>query len=168
MRAKSAPTILRLLLDAIGCRSKRQRLHFWVGVSALALFVFMSTRRSLKKHCEIVWRDNAPTHHISRETFNKAIASGWIVQTGERIATIAHGVKAQLHNGVLWLEDAAAKATIWIYTSWISINRISPVIEGDYYKRELLSQYGNVKSHRPEPDGTWIERCDWKESLGTT
>lgn len=134
----------------------------------------------------ILWNDKLAGHVVSREVFDKAIASRWIAaepptidQDGNEVpstvARVVSGVKAALQNGALWLEDAARKAAVWIYTSWISIDRNSPIIEGEYWKRELLKQYGNVKSRRPEPVGEdckhsgeqcapWVRRMDWEAS----
>lgn len=118
-----------------------------------------------RKKYTIIWSDKLAGHVVSREVFNRALASGWIIRTADDAAVVAHGVKAALHAGALCLEDMARKAMIWIYTSWISIDRDSPVIQGEHWEREIVKQYGNIKSHRVEPDGTWIERCDWKASL---
>lgn len=143
---------------------------------ALALFVFMARRlpNHKRRKYRIIWNDRLAGHVVSREVFDKAIASGWIIRTADDAAVVAHGVKAALHAGALCLEDLARKAAVWIYTSWISIDRNSPVIEGEYYHRELLKQYGNVKSHRPEPVGEdckhgsqcapWVRRMDWQAS----
>lgn len=114
-------------------------------------------------------------HVVSRGTFVRAVASGWIVPTADDTAVIAPGVKAILCAGALCLEDVARKAMVWIYTSWIAIDRNSPVIEGEYYHCELLKQYGNIKSHRPEPVGEdckhsgeqcapWVRRMNWEAS----
>ena len=63
------------------------------------------------------------------------------------------------------LEDLAEKALIWIYTSWISIDRMSPIIQGEYFVRDIQREYGNLRSKPVEPDGDWLDRCDWKVSL---
>lgn len=118
-----------------------------------------------KQKYTIIWSDRLAGHNVSREVFNRALASGWIVRTAESTAVVAHGVKAALRAGALCLEDLAEKALIWIYTSWISIDRDSPVIQGEYYMRDIQKEYGNLRSKRVEPDGTWIDRCDWKVSL---
>jgi len=118
-----------------------------------------------RKKYTIIWSDRLAGHVVSREVFNRAIASGWIVRTADDAAVVAHGVKAALHAGALCLEDMARKAMIWIYTSWISIDRNSPVIQGEYFVRDIQREYGNIKSKKVEADGTWIDRCDWEASL---
>jgi hypothetical protein len=118
-----------------------------------------------KQKYTIIWSNKLAGHVVSREVFNRALASGWIVRTADDAAVVAHGVKAALHAGALCLEDIAKKAMIWIYTSWISIDRDSPIIQGEYFVRDIQREYGNVKSKKVEPDGTWIERCDWEVSL---
>ena len=144
------------------------------------LSVFMARRlpSHKKRKYKIIWNDRIAGHVgvVSRETWKAAIASGWIVPMAEEcVAVVAFGVKVTFKNGMLWLEDTYRKALIWIYTSWIAIDRNSPVIEGDYWKRELLKQYGNIKSHRPEPVGDdckhpgeqcplWVRRLDWEAS----
>lgn len=125
--------------------------------------------RHLERHkrqkYSIVWGGSEGVHGVSREVFNRAIASGWIIATSQNTAVVAHGVWAELRAGVLCLKDTARKALIWIYTSWISIDRDSPVIQGEYYMRDIQKEYGNLRSKRVEPDGGWIERCDWEVSL---
>lgn len=134
---------------------------------ALALFVFMARRlpNHKKQKYTIIWSNKLAGHVVSRDVFNRALASGWIIRTGSDVAVVAHGVKAALRAGALCLEDLAEKALIWIYTSWISIDRMSPVIQGEYFVRDIRNEYGNLRSKKVEPDGTWIDRCDWKVSL---
>lgn len=129
-----------------------------------------------RKKYTIIWSNKLAGHVVSREVFNRALASGWIVadrptvDEGGKIvpstsACVAPGVKAALHAGALCLEDMAHKALIWIYTSWISIDRDSPIIQGEYFTRDIQREYGNLKSKKVEADGTWIDRCDWEASL---
>lgn len=118
-----------------------------------------------KQKYTIIWSNKLAGHVVSRDVFNRALASGWIIRTGSDVAVVAHGVKAALRAGALCLEDLAEKALIWIYTSWISIDRMSPVIQGEYFVRDIRNEYGNLRSKKVEPDGTWIDRCDWKVSL---
>jgi hypothetical protein len=129
-----------------------------------------------KQKYTILWGKHLAGHVVSREVFNRAVASQWIIaepstmdENGNMIpstsARVAHGVKAALHAGALCLEDMAHKAIIWIYTSWISIDRDSPIIQGEYFVRDIQREYGSLKSKKVEPDGTWIERCDWAVSL---
>lgn len=118
-----------------------------------------------KRKYTIIWSNKLAGHVVSRDVFNRALASGWIVRTADDAAVVAHGVKAALHAGALCLEDMAKKAMIWIYTSWISIDRDSPIIQGEYFVRDIQREYGNIKSKKVEPDGTWIDRCDWGASL---
>lgn len=117
-----------------------------------------------KQKYTIIWSNKLAGHVVSREVFNHALASGWIIRTADDAAVVAHGVKAALRAGALCLEDMAEKVLIWIYTSWISIDRMSPVIQGEYFVRDIQREYGNMKSKKVEPDGTWIERCDWAAS----
>lgn len=133
----------------------------------MALFVFMARRlpNHKKQKYTIIWSNKLAGHVVSRDVFNRALASGWIIRTGSDVAVVAHGVKAALRAGALCLEDLAEKALIWIYTSWISIDRMSPVIQGEYFVRDIRNEYGNLRSKKVEPDGTWIDRCDWKVSL---
>jgi len=133
----------------------------------LALFAFMNRRHSPNKRRKysIVWGGNEGIHDVSREVFRQAIASGWIVPTSDNVATVARGVWAELRAGVLCLKDTARKALIWIYTSWISIDRMSPIIQGEYFVRDIQREYGNLRSKPVEPDGDWLDRCDWKVSL---
>jgi len=129
-----------------------------------------------KQKYTIIWSSRLPGHVVSREVFNRAIASQWIIaepstvdENGKIVlstsARVAHGVKAALRAGALCLEDLAEKALIWIYTSWISIDRMSPVIQGEYFVRDIRDEYGNLRSKPVEPDGDWLDRCDWKVSL---
>lgn len=142
----------------------------------LALFDFMARRLPSHKRRKylIIWNDNLAGHIVSRDVFDKAIASGWIVEAEQGVARVVSGVKAALQNGALWLEDTARKAAVWIYTSWIAIDRNAPIIEGEYYRRELLRQYDPIKSYRPESVGEecrhgsqcapWVRRMDWEAS----
>jgi len=134
---------------------------------ALALFVFMARRlpNHKKQKYTIIWSSRLPGHVVSRDVFNRALASGWIIRTADDAAVVAHGVKAALRAGALCLEDLAEKALIWIYTSWISIDRMSPIIQGEYFVRDIQREYGNLRSKPVEPDGDWLDRCDWKVSL---
>jgi hypothetical protein len=129
-----------------------------------------------KQKYTILWGKHLAVHVVSREVFNRAVASQWIIaepstmdENGNMIpstsARVAHGVKAALRAGALCLEDMAHKAMIWIYTSWISIDRDSPRHQDDDFTRYIQREYGNLKSKKVEPDGTWIERCDWAVSL---
>jgi hypothetical protein len=129
-----------------------------------------------KRKYTILWGKYLAGHVVSREVFNRALASQWIIaepstmdENGNMIpstsARVAHGVKASLHAGALCLEDMAHKAIIWIFTSWISIDRDSPRHQDDDFTRYIQCEYGNLKSKKVEPDGTWIERCDWEVSL---
>lgn len=142
----------------------------------MALFVFMARRlpNHKKQKYTIIWSNKLAGHVVSRDVFNRALASGWIIRTGAHVAVVARGVKAALRAGTLCLEDLAEKALIWIYTSWISIDRISPIIQGEYFVRDIQSEYfvcdirdkyGNLRSKPVEPDGNWLDRCDWKVSL---
>lgn len=133
----------------------------------MALFVFMARRlpNHKKQKYTIIWSNKLAGHVVSRDVFNRALASGWITRAGSDVAVVAHGVKAALRAGALCLEDMAKKAMIWIYTSWISIDRISPIIQGEYFVRDIRDEYGNLKSKPVEPDGDWLDRCDWKVSL---
>lgn len=134
-----------------------------------------------KQKYTIIWSDRLAGHAVSREVFNRALASGWIVRTAESTAVVAHGVKAALRAGALCLEDLAEKALIWIYTSWISIDRDSPVIQGEHYQGEIEWEYGNSVKEKAVKDGKWVmvrdgrlvfesnrpisERIDWEVSL---
>lgn len=108
-----------------------------------------------KQKYTIIWSDRLAGHVVSRDVFNRALASGWIIRTGSDVAVVAHGVKAALRAGALCLEDLAEKALIWIYTSWISIDRDSPIIQGERFQSELEWEYGNSLKEKVVKDGKW-------------
>jgi hypothetical protein len=145
-----------------------------------------------KQKYTILWSDRLAGHVVSREVFNRAVASQWIIaepstmdENGNTIpstsARVAHGVKAVLRAGALCLEDMARKALIWIYTSWISIDRDSPIIQGRGYQDEIEWKYGNSVKEKVVKDGKWVmvrdghlvfesnrpisERMNWEASL---
>lgn len=125
------------------------------------LSAFMRKNRGAKYKIE--WGTAEP-YSVNAETFHRAIASGWLTPTGERTATLATGVIARLRDGALWLLNEIKQAAIWIYTSWLAIDRISPIIQGDYFKRTLEREHCGARIVKREPKGTWWERCDWKAS----
>lgn len=111
---------------------------------------------------------NEHSHTVPASEWQYAVSHGWVVPIdGEKVhlARLADGVIARMKNGVMWLESKIKQATTWIYTSWISIERNSPVIQGEYYRRQIERDHCGPRVVVREPEGTWIDRCDWPRTL---
>lgn len=121
-------------------------------------------RKNRGEHYRLRWGRGVET--ISATEWNRAVADGWIVPEAGKTAILAKGIVARLRDGVLWLRNLAAKATTWIYTSWISIERNSPVIQGEYYRRQIERDHCGPRVTVREPEGTWLDRCDWRDWRG--
>jgi hypothetical protein len=102
---------------------------------------------------------------VTAAEWQRAITDGWIVPETGKTAVLAKGIVARLRDGVLWLRNLAAKTSAWIYTSWISIERSSPVIQGEYYRRQIERDHCGPRVVVREPEGTWMDRCDWPRAL---
>lgn len=104
------------------------------------------------------------THTVNALQWQRAVIGGWIVPivttdgSRPRVADLAKGVVAQLKNGVLLLRDIETDKSISIYTSWASIDRIAPP-RGEFYQREIETQYGNRKYRAWDSGLPWYERC---------
>lgn len=112
---------------------------------------------------KIEW-GGAEAHSVTAKVFRRAVASGWIEPTCANRAKLAHGVIARWRDGALWLLNKAKQAAVWIYTSWLAVERVSPIIEGPYFRRTLEREHCGpriVPRRDPRP---WWARCDWEAS----
>lgn len=104
------------------------------------------------------------THTVNASQWQQAVARGWIIPidtmdgTRPRAAGLARGVTARLREGVLHLRDSLSGQSISIYTSWASIDRIAPP-RGEFYQREIESQYGGPSYTLRDSGLPWYERC---------
>lgn len=120
-------------------------------------------KRSRRVEYSIEWGADVP-YGVNAATFHRAVASGWIVKAGERRGVLAHGVIARWRDGALWLLNEVKQAAVWIYTSWLAVERVSPIIEGPYFRRTLEREHCGpriVPRRDPRP---WWARCDWEAS----
>lgn len=76
-------------------------------------------------------------HRLPARTWQEYVRVGLLRAVNNRIARPARNVVAWLDGGELKLLHA-----YFIYTSWLSLNRISPVIEGQDYEFRLAKEYG--------------------------
>lgn len=93
----------------------------------------MSTRRSTPYTVQCQFG----IHRLSARTWQEAVRLGWLRVVGAKVARPARNVCAWLQDGELMLLP-----TYFIYTSWLTVNRISPVIEGQEYEYSLAKEYG--------------------------
>jgi len=114
-------------------------------------------------HYRVRWGRGVET--ISATEWKRAVSGGWIVPEAGKTAVLATGIVARLRDGVLYLRNLAAKTSVWIYTSWISIDRQSPIIQGEYYRRQVEKDHCGPRVVVREPEGTWLDRCDWPRTL---
>jgi len=74
-------------------------------------------------------------HRVTSGEWNRLASAGVITPKRLDDGRVSRRV-AQLNLG----------AFLWIYTSWIAIDRRAPMIRGEFYLRELLRQYcGRVR-----------------------
>lgn len=112
----------------------------------MSRFCFMS-RRSQPHLIEIP--DVESPHRVTSQKWREMISSGLV--TAKRLPDGRASRRiAQLNVG----------AFLFIYTSWIAIDRNAPVIRGEFYMRELLRQY----SCREMPDANVCDR--WAQFEG--
>lgn len=76
-------------------------------------------------------------HRLSAGTWQEYVRRGLLRAVDRRTARPARNVIAWIDGGELKLLH-----TFFIYTSWLSLNRISPVIEGQEYEFRLAKEYG--------------------------
>lgn len=93
----------------------------------------MATRRSPQYLVEI----HTGQHRLNAATWHRYVSAGLLRQIDRRIARPARNVVAWLENGELRLTH-----TYFVYTSWLTLNRISPVIEGQEWEWQMAEQYG--------------------------
>lgn len=118
------------------------------------------------------WGNNYQhTETVTAAEWQRARADGWITPVenpdgslSDRVARVAGDVIATLRNGVLWLRNKIKKTFYKIYTSWIAVERAAPH-RGEYYQRDLERFHCGPRIVKSEPDGNWLERCDWRKSL---
>lgn len=111
------------------------------------------------------------TETVSAAEWQRALADGWILperredgSLSDRIAELASGVTAKLVNGVLHLADTAKhRADVFIYTSWLAIDRGAPMIRGEFYQKEIRRQYAKCA---PNPDADVVDRWAQLEGPG--
>lgn len=131
------------------------------GIRApVAAFCFMRKRGSKYR---VEWGGDEPLS-VSAFDFHRAISSGWLRAVDEKRAVLADGVRALFRAGVVWLVDEVKRQFFRLYTSWIAIERVSPIVQGPYYQRTLEQEHCGPRSVEIGPEGPWWERCNWIES----
>lgn len=115
------------------------------------------------EHYRIRWGRGVET--VPAADWNRAVADQMIVPEAGKTAVLAAGVVARLRGRVLWLHNLVTKVSYWIYTSWISVERHSPIIQGEYYRRQIEHDHCGPRVTVREPEGTWMDRCDWSRTL---
>lgn len=93
----------------------------------------MATRRSPQYLVEL----STGRHRLNAATWHRYVAAGLLRQIDRRLARPTRNVVAWIDGGELQLTHA-----YFIYTSWLSVNRVSPVIEGVEWEWKLAKQYG--------------------------
>lgn len=114
---------------------------------------FFMARQSKKFYVQF---DNS-NHRLSGWQYARLVAAGFAIVIEERLARLRKGVQAELRCGELWVCDPN-----WLYTSWISIDRMAPV-RGEYYKKQLERDHCVPKGVRVEPyTETRTRMIGWK------
>ena len=120
-------------------------------------------RKQRGKKIKIDWGCSEP-YSVSIAEFHRAVASGWLIPAGENRAVLPPGVIGRLRDGALWLLNEVKQTTYWIYTSWLAVDRVSPIIQGPYFQRTLEREHCGPRVVRQESKEPWWKRADWKAS----
>lgn len=107
-----------------------------------ALYFFMARTRNNSYRVRVGEAD----YRVPARWWKLNLAKGWLVAVGnsKRLATVAVDIVVRIEAGAirLWKETG-----VWIYTSWIAIDRIAPP-RGDQWQRDIESEYGPARFER--------------------
>jgi hypothetical protein len=106
-------------------------------------------------------RTKTGNHTLSRLRWTRIVAAGLAVVLSDHLAEARRGVLVELRAGELWVCDPT-----WLYTSWISIDRMAP-IRGEHWQKEVERDHCLPKGVRVEPyTETRTRMIGWGGTVG--